>query len=170
MTEMPTREELRAFVGPAADYYLAAWEPALTGTGPVTGGNRWAFFFPLFWLGLRRLTGTALVITALLVVELLGEAALTAVGVDLTDWDLLLACAIGLTIGLVCTVRGNGWYLELARQEIADVRSQNLPADEHLAAVASRGGRSVGAMLVVVAGAIVAMMVTEAVTNVIAGR
>lgn len=170
MTDAPTTEELRAFVGPNADYYLAVWEPALTGTGPATAGPRWAFFFPLYWLGLRGMSGTALVITALVSAELFGEGLLIAAGVEPGGWETLAAFAVGLTVALVCAVKGNGWYLRYAREEIAHVRTRNLPGQEHLAALAERGGMRGGEMLFVIVTSAVLLLVADAVARHVAGR
>lgn len=169
MTDTPTTEDLRAFVGPNADYYLTVWEPALNGTGRATGGNRWAFFFTLYWLSLRGLSGTALVLAALFAVEQFVEGVLIAVAPDESGWIGLLTVGTVLTASLVCAVKGNAWYLQFAREEIAHIRTRNLPEREHLAALTERGGMRVGEMVFVLVGTTILFVVTDATAKTVAG-
>ncbi len=58
-------------------------------------------------------------------------------------WNLLT----GLAFGFICGGFGNGWYLTHARREIARVRSQRLPGEQHLRALSRRGGTNIAAPL-----------------------
>src|SRR5258707_862516 len=50
-------QELRAFVGRRAVYYLAKWRGVLAGSGTETGFNLAAFFLSAIWLPYRKMYG-----------------------------------------------------------------------------------------------------------------
>ena len=143
-----TEEEVRAFVGLNAGYYLRQWCAAIdpemspyhcavpTGLGGKHGFNLIAFAFAGLWLPFRKLDDVSTAIfyaASLFLVTLLREA--EALGIFL------------LNAGILCGLWGNSWYLSKARKSISAVRRQGLPADVHLQTIAERGGVSLVTML-----------------------
>lgn len=143
----PTEKEVRAFVGPNADYYLKVWRRTLVGGGGATVFNWAAFFFVGQWLGFRKMVVALLFLIGLhctgavlagLSVEILGMH---------PKWLQALEALIWLILAVVCGVCGNRWYLSHALRVIAKVRSKGLAEDVHLVELAIRGGTSFQAAL-----------------------
>ncbi|MFC1806373.1 tetratricopeptide repeat protein [Planctomycetota bacterium] len=134
-----TREEAKAFIGPNAAYYLDRWAQALDGRGRTIGFNAGAFWLTGLWLPYRKLYSLALVYYAILAVAAGLEQLLTA---GQEGGSNTVGMVVGLVGGLVFGSYGNRWYLSRARNVVAQVRAQDLPDDEHLETLASRGGTS----------------------------
>jgi hypothetical protein len=64
---------------------------------------------------------------------------------------------VGLIVGIVTAMCGNGWYLSHAQRVIAEVRPEGLEEDAHLKTLARRGGTSLGAAV----GLILLLMVLQ---------
>lgn len=112
MSEHPAAAALMAFVGPNSAYYLRAWQPRIAGEG-LPEFNWAAFFFPIAWLGYRKMYGiTALVTAAIVATTVLEE--LLFVGEPPMVLDLLT----GLVVAVVCGRYGNAWYLNRAKRRI----------------------------------------------------
>jgi hypothetical protein len=167
MSLTPTEQEVRAFVGPNADYYLAAWRRALAGEDGASGFNVGGFFLAVPWLAYRKMYAAALILVGIIIAESVLEEALFAGAPgemrEPSPGFLLLGAlrnALGaLVVGIVIGIGGNRWYLARARRVIEEVRSQGLPEEAHLKALSGRGGTSLGASLGLVGLAIVAVLV-----------
>src|SRR5262245_55809227 len=142
----PTEQELRAFVGPDAGYYLRAWQPALSGQGGPGRFNVAAFFFSGLWLGYRKMYAVLFLLFGVLLAEKVLEEVLF-VGASKGEAQIGLRLFFVLIVAIVVAVCGNGWYLSHARRVIAEVRSRGLSQDAHLKALAERGGTNLGASL-----------------------
>lgn len=119
-----TVQELRAFVGSNANFYLRAWAPALTGQGRITRVNFAAFFFPAFWFGYRKMYGAFFVLALIVIVEYLLEFALFVAILELRDPPWGTSILVGLIVAVVCGLCANRWYLAHARRAIAKVRAE----------------------------------------------
>jgi hypothetical protein len=160
MSLTPTEQEVRAFVGPNADYYLGAWRRALAGEGGASGFNVGGFFLALPWLAYRKMYTAALILIGISIAESILEKVLFVGGpgemLEPSPGFVLLAA---LVMGIVVGIGGNRWYLARARRVIEEVRSYGLPEEAHLRALSSRGGTSLGASLGLFGLAIVAALV-----------
>ena len=137
-------QQLRAFVGQKADYYLKQWAGLRRGTGQGPGFNWAAFFLSGLWLPYRKMYGITAIfyggLLALTIVEevlfvgILGRAEVPS-GMNF----------VGLAVSLICGAYGNRWYLAHARKTIAEARGRGLDPYAVSAFAADRGGTSLGA-------------------------
>jgi hypothetical protein len=160
MSLTPTEQEVRAFVGSNADYYVRAWRPALTGEGGASGFNVGGFLLAVPWLAYRKMYTAALILIGISIAESVLEKVLF-VGApgEMRESSPGFVVLVALVVGIVVGIGGNRWYLARARRVIEEVRSQVLPEEAHLRALSSRGGTSLGASLGLVGLAIVAALV-----------
>jgi hypothetical protein len=149
MTPPPTEAELRAFAGYRADYYMRVWRKVLSGQSRLAQGNIWAVFFPVPWLGYRKLYRPALVLFVLLMAEWLAEVFIFGIYLR-TEPPVALELILVLAVMTVCGTFGNSWYLSKAIREIEDVRKLGLPSEGHLRELSRRGGGSVAGFLKVI--------------------
>jgi hypothetical protein len=136
--------DLRAAVGPNADYFLRCWHPVLTNRGSSAGFSRIAFFLPFVWLVYRRMYRRALLL--LLVFVALG-AADTAVAMVLFGREKIppLVVVVELVVAAsLCGGYANGWYLQHARQLVTDARAQHDSSGAVREELAARGGTDPG--------------------------
>jgi len=132
--EGASEAELRAAVGPKSDYYIALW------TGARKSGVNWAaLFFAGFWLPFRRMYGIA--------TALYGGFLAFRVLERTVPWHLgyrnaphALERLLGLVLGIICGIAGNGWYLRHLRKVIAATRRLGLPEEDHLRMLSRWGG------------------------------
>jgi hypothetical protein len=143
VTNPPSHREVRAFVGPRAGYYLDSWRRALDGDGGASGFNVAAFFLSGLWLGYRKMYAAVFTLFAVLLVESVLELVLFVGVLKKEDTPSGMNTAVSLAVAVVVGGYGNRWYLARARRAIADVRARGLPEDEHLDALAARGGTSI---------------------------
>jgi hypothetical protein len=141
-----TEQEVRAFVGSSADYYLRSWKPALSGQARGSGFNLFAFLGSGVWLGYRKMYRAYFILLGIILAEEALEQVLF-LGILQMRTAPRLDGLIGLVVAVVSGVCGNGWYLSHARRVIAEVRSQGLEDDAHMKELARRGGTSLGASL-----------------------
>lgn len=143
----PTDEELAAFVGSNANYYLEKWTPVLAGNARYAGFSWAAFVLCGLWLPYRKLYGPALFFfAALLLASVVGDV-LVAVRLVSETVSELSTWPVALVGWVLCGVLANRWYLAKARRVIERVRFLGLDSEAHLAAIARRGGTSVLASL-----------------------
>jgi len=144
-----TEQELRAFVGSNANFYLRAWAPALTGEGRITRVNFAAFFFPAFWLAYRKMYGAFFVLALILVVEYLLEFVVFTAILALGDPPWATSILVGLIVAVVCGLCANRWYLSHVRRAIARVRAEanamRLDEGAYLRELSIRGRTSIAA-------------------------
>ena len=134
----PTEEELRAFVGPNAGYYLRHWYSGKT-------SFHWAAFLVFApWLGYRRMYSGLAAILALCVALTVADEALARAGRVLPE-GVVRGASIGLAVAIA--LNANQFYYWHARRAVEAVRKQNLPPDEHLAELRRRGGASLASAL-----------------------
>jgi Protein of unknown function (DUF2628) len=147
------RQEVEAFVGRNAAYYLKRWGlPPIRETGydqdvpdiqlpqPKTGFNWAAFFLSGLWLPYRKMYVPTLIFFGFILVETVLEEILFVGILRKPEPPPALGQMVGLIAAAVCGSCGNQWYLSHARKAIADVRSQDLPEEEHLHLLSQRGG------------------------------
>ena len=146
-----TPDQVRAFVGPKADYYLERWPPIHDEWGSRALGFNWAAcFLNLSWLLYRRMyrcfwIAGAVWIGSLLLLMLASVAALL-----IKANGLILLLAIGLMVmpivfAVTFGVFGNYWYYLHARRQVSRLTTDG-PAD--LEAVGRIGGTNLrGAMV-----------------------
>jgi Protein of unknown function (DUF2628) len=138
-----TEQELRAFVGSNANFYLRAWAPVLTGQGRITRVNVAAFFLASFWLGYRKMYARFLLLAGILIVEGLMEFVVFAAILEVREVPWAPGMVVGFIAGIVCGLCANRWYLSDARRAIAKVRAMGLDEAAHLRELARRGGTTI---------------------------
>jgi len=137
-----TVSELRAFVGPKADYYLKQADLRESLVGKLASVNPYALVFSYSWLAYRGLTKWMFQVAALNIVASLALQ-LVAVGVfGASEVPSLSKLAVTLGIGLWCGTQGNRRYIAFAEREVHSVRQMAIPEEEQLREIAKRGGGS----------------------------
>jgi hypothetical protein len=133
----PTDAELRAVIGPKADYYVSQWH------GTATRSYNWAaFLLSGLWIPFRRMYwSTAIFYGVILADVIVEEVILHALG--RAEWPRAVERVLMILPGIVCGVFGNRWYVHHLRRVIAATRSLALPEEEHLRELAARGGTRV---------------------------
>jgi hypothetical protein len=137
----PTEDELRAFVGPNADYYTSAFATAKPEDSLQRLGWNWVgFFLGPIWLLYRRMgryIGYYLVaqLAPMVVMLMFPKSPAVALG----------SLTVGLLICLFFGAYGNGLYYRRATGIIAEARATSTNRQEYIEA---RGGvRWVGAII-----------------------
>jgi hypothetical protein len=135
-----TEREIRAFVGSKADYYLQRWQLALNGEGKVRGANWAALLWAGFWVPYRKMYLLTVIFYSVILIETILEEVLIVGVLGEPEVPTRLSSLVGFITGVICGAFGNIWYLSHARKVIANVRSQNLPENEHLRVLSECGG------------------------------
>ena len=143
-------DSLRTFVGSNANYYLGKWK-LLDGAAHARGFNWAAFFLSGLWIGYRKMYTVAAVFFGIIMAETIAEEVLFVGVLGQPEAPAALTNLVNLVAAVVCGSYGNRWYLSHARRAIADVRTEETEEPAVSAALAKRGGTSVGAALVVLA-------------------
>lgn len=139
----PTEQELRAFVGRKADYYLSRWQDALDGTGGGFRFNFLAFLFGGLWLGYRKMYLATTIFLGIVLVETFVEDFVFILILDQPETPDFVNLLTTILAGFVCGAFANRWYLAHARKVITAVRRLGLPEDAHLEMLSKRGGTSI---------------------------
>ena len=142
-----TEEEVRAFVGPRADYYINKWWLDPDNMGNATGFNWAAFFLNPVWLPYRKMYRATTILYGSILLETILEEIVFVGILGKPETPRALGNFVGLVAAIVCGAFGNDWYLSHSQKAITEVRNQALAADAHLQALAKRGGTSAAAAL-----------------------
>ena len=148
------QNELRAFVGPNADYYLPGW-----------WAKKWkwnwaAFFFGGWWIAYRKMYKAFVIFFGIILTETSIEL------VFFPNLAELIGRATYVVYAIVCGAFGNTWYYRKAKAVIADAHShggqQWDPAGvpDVYGELRKRGGTSVLIAIVAVALAFVIAFAT----------
>jgi hypothetical protein len=143
----PQAEELRAFVGRNADYYLKKWGAALKGFEKSTGFNFAALVFGGVWLAYRKMYRAAFILYGIVLADALAQTVLFSVFLPGTDPPPIVERAVTLGIALVCGGYGNRWYLNHSLRQIADARAEGLQGEALMATLSKRGRTNLTASL-----------------------
>ncbi len=105
------QNELRAFVGPNADYYLPGW-----------WAKKWkwnwaAFFFGGWWIAYRKMYKAFVIFFGIILTETSIEL------VFFPNLAELIGRATYVVYAIVCGAFGNTWYYRKAKAVIADAHS-----------------------------------------------
>jgi hypothetical protein len=150
---------VRAFVGSNADYYLRAWQPALTGKSGDSGFNIAAFLLAGPWLAYRKMYTAVFILFGIILAEFILEELVFVGLLKMREPPLGLTFLLTLVVVIVIGIESNRWYLARALRVINKVRSRCLPEEAHLKALSRRGGTSLGASLGLIVLFIVASIV-----------
>ncbi|MEA2561693.1 MAG: hypothetical protein QOH06_3197 [Acidobacteriota bacterium] len=148
-----TDQEVGAFVGRNVDYYLKKWRSVLEGpgnagnAGNATGFNWAALLLSGLWLPYRKMYRTAAIFYGVVLLETLLEEIVYVGFLGKPEAPGSLGRFFGLIAGMVCGGFANGWYLSHTQEAITELRSQGLPEEAYLQALAKRGGTSTAASL-----------------------
>ena len=138
-----TVQEVRAFVGPKAGYYLKKWQTALDGTGSSNSFNGAAFFLSGLWLPYRKMYLITAIFFGIILLESVLEEVVTVGILAKPEARAALSSLFGFAAAIVCGNFSNQWYLSHTRKVITEVRSQGLSENAHLQALAKGGGTSI---------------------------
>jgi hypothetical protein len=144
-----SEDEMRAFVGRRADYYLTQW------SSQTMRANWGAFFFSGVWLLYRKMYLLSAVLFGFVLVESVIEDIIFIGILHHKEPPAILEPAVGLAVGIVCSSYGSLWYWKHTISKIRKLRSRGLSDQAYFDALARRGGTSV-------AGAISAFVVIVA--------
>lgn len=141
--------ELRAFVGPKFEHYLRKWHPRLEDPQNGDVGISWiALFFPVWWMGFRKMYLQMAIYLATSTAAMIGLRATFIYGLEQSDAPLLALCIGWTVIQVVCLLYGNAWYLQHAQSTINRLKSHGYKGNELLMQLARRGGTSVLGVIV----------------------
>jgi hypothetical protein len=147
--------DLRAFVGPNADYYLKKWAPRLNDPSQSAGANFAAFFLSLFWLPYRKMYKLAAIFYGIIIVELIIETLIYAP----QEPPEAPGRFLGLLISIACSAYGNRWYLAHAQKAIAKTRAEGLEGGALRERLSKLGGTNIWASLGMLAAFVVVLLV-----------
>ena len=142
-----TPEDVSVFVGRNAQYYLKRWAGALQGFDSGTGFNWAAFFLSGLWLPYRKMYGITAAFFGFIFFETILEEVVFVQALGRPEAPAALGRIVGLVASIVCGGWGNTWYLSRMSRVVAELRSQELPADAYSEALAKRGGTNIAASL-----------------------
>lgn len=135
-------DELRAFIGGNAAYYLRKWAPRLTSPDGECGMNWAAFFFSTFWMFYRKMYRNAFLFIGAAVIVSLVLSVLFLVVFHTETVPSSVNLIFNVLFSLVCGMFGNAWYLSHAQQKIAAARAQGMTGDRLLFTLRQQGGTS----------------------------
>jgi hypothetical protein len=124
MSTALSEEEVRAFVGEYADYYLQAWEPPLSGQGRALGFNIAVFLLCGWWLAYRKMYQAIFILAGVLILGTLLEFLLFVSLLKLREPPPGANLPFPLVVFIVVGICANSWYLGQARRVIAKVRAR----------------------------------------------
>ena len=131
--------ELKAFVGPRSDRYLAKWR-----LDEATGRSwNWpGFLFTGLWLGYRKMYKAMAVLYAALFAEAVVEELLFVGALGRDQPPVVFTLVVPLIVACTCGGLGNVWYYRLAARHVAEVRALGSPQEARAALLERRGGTS----------------------------
>jgi hypothetical protein len=134
----PTEAEVRAVVGPRADFYLRKW------AATERGGFNWAaFFLSGLWLPYRKMYRATIILYGLVLLESIAEE---LVFVGWLGWqETPRAVERGVTVAVcwTCGALGNRWYRSYVTRAVATARLREPDEPQRLKLLASKGGTSI---------------------------
>jgi hypothetical protein len=136
-----TEPEIRAFVGPRADFYVTQW------TSPTMGMNWPAFLFSGLWLLYRKMYALAAVLFALVLVESVIEDVVFIGILHHEGPPEFLTPVVALANAIVCGSYGSLWYSKHTNAKIRDLRTRGMTDQAYFDALARRGGTRIAATL-----------------------
>lgn len=142
-SQYPETEELRAFVGPKADYYLKRWGPLIEGWGRGAGANWAAFFLSGLWFGYRKMYKATAILYGVILFETIAEEVLFVGLLELPEAPAIFSRLAGLAITVSCAGYGNRWYLAHAKRIISEIGMEDEDPEARLREIARRGGTSI---------------------------
>ena len=155
--EEVSEEELAAFVGPRAPYYVGAWSD-LTKDGSTFGRfNGAAFFLSGGWLLYRRLYGAAAIFLVIVLSEsIASEVVFRHWGLESPprSYDLMMTAIYAGVTGLL----GNRWYYKHALRRIRALKASGVTSKP---ALAQLGGTSWVAPIVGVLAFLLAFILAD---------
>lgn len=163
--ESLAEDEVRAYAGRNAEYYVARWAAARaprrsfeTSASPFAAGFNWAaFFLGVAWLAYRKLWVHAAVFGVVMLCATVGTDLVYRGFMGREDAPGLVGF-ITTAVAVICGATGNRWVLARAARIAAEVRSKDAPPEDCLREIGARGGTTFAAALVLVVTFLVACM------------
>lgn len=140
-------QQLQAFVGSNARYYLGKWMPILQSRHTSAGFNWAAFLLSGLWLPYRKMYRVTLIFYAIIILVSTLEEVVFVGMLGEAETPTAFDRAVGLIAAVVCGSYGNRWYLSHARRVLSEVSATGLQGDALVHMVGKRGGTSAAASL-----------------------
>jgi hypothetical protein len=149
-----SEQEIKAFVGKRASYYLRKWPvamvrsandwsmsaPSPAGPARAAGFNWAAFLFSGIWMPYRKMYKATMIFYGLVIASSVAEQSIFVQMLGHEESPAVLDRVLGLLISIVFGTYANQWYLSHARRVAAEVRSLGLPPERYLETLSRRGG------------------------------
>lgn len=120
--EEAAEQDLRAFFGRNADYYLERWRQSEV-SGRGDGKFNWAaFLLSGFWLSYRKMYAATAIFIGVILLETMVEDWYFTKVLGKPDVPAAVGSVVGLVAALICGAFGNRWYLAHARRRVAEVQ------------------------------------------------
>lgn len=134
--------ELRAFVGPRADYFLRKWAPRLQDPSGDVGMNWAALFLGTFWTAYRKMYRVTFIFIGVMILLAIAQQ---IVFVSLLGGEAVppgVGAIVNVMSAIVCGLCGNSWYLTHTKRAISAARAGGFQDDHLLYELSRRGGTS----------------------------
>jgi Protein of unknown function (DUF2628) len=158
-SDTASEQDIRTFVGPRADYYIAQW------ARPSPGMNWAAFLLSGLWLPYRKMYRASLILFAILLVESVLEEVVFLGILHREETPRSLSTIVGLVVAITCGRFGNMLYSRHTHAKIRELREQGLAEVDYRNALARRGGTNLaaatGLFLLFVVVVVLASVVTD---------
>lgn len=137
-----TEDEIRAFVGKKADYYLDRWPGPGEQYARARGFNWAAFLLSLLWMPYRKMYRVAWGMFGVFAACSVLEEFAIARGLATEKSIEPVSRVVSIIFSIVCGSFANGWYLAHVQRQVTKIRQLDLEGDAYRAALARRGGTS----------------------------
>lgn len=137
VADEPTEAEVRAVVGPRADFYLRKWQAS------EGGGFNWAAFcLSGLWLPYRRMYRATAILYVLIILESIAEDVLFVGWLGWPQTPRSVERGVTAAVCWMCGGFGNGWYLAHVKRVVAAARVQQPDESQRRTLLAVQGGTS----------------------------
>ena len=136
--EGPSEAEVRAVVGPSADFYLRNWQ-----TTERRGFNWTAFLLSGLWLPYRKMYRETAILCSAIIAESVAEELLFVGWLGWPETPRALDRGVTVAICWLCGHFGNAWYLAHVKRVVSAARAEIPDEAPRLMSLARRGGTTV---------------------------
>ncbi len=117
-------KDWRIYLGEQANYYIPKWEKIQS--GQIITFNIYAFFFGIFWMLYRKMYRTALVIGAIMFVQIIAEESLR-VNMNMTEEDFQpITWTFNILFSTCFALFSNLLFFNEAQRRISEVKNSTV--------------------------------------------
>lgn len=140
-------DQLAAFIGRNASYYLSKWTPSMYGAPGNPGFNWAAFFLTGFWISYRKMYKFAAIFYGAILLVAIAEELLFVEVLGVAEVPGSLDGVFNIVTAVICGFAANRLYLRHADNVISEVSAAGVRGEARLHMLATRGGTSMVAAL-----------------------